>query len=156
MQTKQNDRSFKKGVVSLHFNKEDVFSNKLKEFPLQNVFNDYNGGNDYEATVNFICDLFFKPAETLILPKHKRLNVVVCHSTNMTDTEHARAICEKYAYCFFGEVIKSFDQIKQTIAFLFCQIDQTIKNNQNNYKSNQTIKQINRVDATCRELVGIP
>ena len=74
----------------LHFNKSDIFSNKLKEFPLEMAFNKYNGGREYEKAIEFIRDLFLEIGHTAKKQKHGIGHRIYRLTTCMTDTTHAQ------------------------------------------------------------------
>ena len=42
----------------IFLNKKDIFIEKLKEYPLSNVFSDYNERKDDNYAIKFICDKF--------------------------------------------------------------------------------------------------
>ena len=70
--------------IIFYLNKDDIFSNKLQEFPLKNAFNDYNGGTDKEAALEFIRNLFHNIADT------NGIHIVCCLNTVMTDKGHVQ------------------------------------------------------------------
>ena len=94
----------------LYFNKTDIFSNKLKEFPLQKAFNDYNGGSDYEETIQFIRDLFIKITQ-------ENTKIKVFHCVTCT-AEQATQICE---LIYRNDLVRNlqFGVTTQTIASFF-------------------------------------
>lgn len=45
---------FRNSVVILFLNKIDLFKEKIKKTPLKSVFKDYNGGNDFNSSIEYI------------------------------------------------------------------------------------------------------
>ena len=54
---KTKHRPFREALPVIYFNKKDIFSQKLQEFPLQNVFKDYCQ-TGIEETLEFISQKF--------------------------------------------------------------------------------------------------
>ncbi|KAJ5066765.1 guanine nucleotide-binding protein g(o) subunit alpha [Anaeramoeba ignava] len=59
-----NSRWFQKTTMILFFNKKDLFQKKIQNKDLKVVFDDYEGGRDYENATKFIADKFKSLNET--------------------------------------------------------------------------------------------
>ncbi|KAJ3442250.1 g protein alpha i subunit [Anaeramoeba flamelloides] len=76
-----NSRFFSDTSIILIFNKTDVFREKIKTTDLSVCFNDYNGGNSFEETSEFIKNKFISLNNN---PKKKK---IYPHFTCATDTD---------------------------------------------------------------------
>eukprot|EP00834_Sanchytrium_tribonematis_P001092 NODE_23_length_42016_cov_0.755803.p30 type:complete len:132 gc:universal NODE_23_length_42016_cov_0.755803:8621-8226(-) len=53
-----NSRWFQKSSLILFLNKADAFKDKLDRSPLENFYDDYNGGNDVTRAAKYILSKF--------------------------------------------------------------------------------------------------
>jgi GTPase SAR1 family protein len=78
-----NQGWFANASVILFLNKRDLFADKIKKVPLNNLFPEYEGGNDYDAGVDFLKAKFLAQNRT----EHVR---VFTHVTCATDEENVQ------------------------------------------------------------------
>ena len=93
-------RAFKTVPFLLYFNKKDIFTEKLEEFPLENAFNDYKGDTHFNA-IDFICQKFMEIAENSKVNSSR----VMCRRiiTRMIPREYARKTILKKTFAYIGE-----------------------------------------------------
>lgn len=77
-----NQNWFERASLVLLLNKRDLFETKLTQFPLSDTFPEFEGGDDYDAAVQFVLDKF--------LEVNKSGAPVYPHVTCATDTENAK------------------------------------------------------------------
>ncbi|KAJ7620971.1 heterotrimeric G protein alpha subunit B [Roridomyces roridus] len=81
-----NSRWFYKTSIILFLNKIDLFAEKLKRSPLGNYFEDYTGGDNYDAACSFLLQLF-------VSQNHKAATKqIYAHYTCATDTQQIKFV----------------------------------------------------------------
>ena len=80
---------FKNIPFVLCFNKGDIFEEKLEEFPLKNVFNDYDGVPSYQARV-FVSQKFTNIAYKARGYSHPRVRTVYTCGTPPHTQQHLK------------------------------------------------------------------
>ncbi|KAJ3431454.1 guanine nucleotide-binding protein g(o) subunit alpha [Anaeramoeba flamelloides] len=80
-----NSRWFKEVPFILFLNKFDLFKEKIKKFPLKDLFPDYDGGDDVDKAKDFIRDKFVSKCNN----EDKRIYV---HYTTATDSENVKIV----------------------------------------------------------------
>ena len=81
-----NSKWFTKTSIILFLNKIDLFAEKLPRSPLSNYFNDYMGGNKYEAACQYLLNRFVS------LHTGAESKQVYTHFTCATDTKQIKFV----------------------------------------------------------------
>lgn len=80
-------RWFSRSPIILFLNKRDLFMKKLENTPLQQYFEDYNGGCDYNQGVKFMENLFLSR-----VPPKKSPDQIFVHVTCATDKDNVQHV----------------------------------------------------------------
>jgi len=91
---------FEKTHVILFLNKDDLFKKKIKKVDINPFFKEYTGGNDYDAGVTFIKDLFTSKNHN---PVAKTIYV---HVTVAIDYENIKFVFSAIKDMIFSERMK--------------------------------------------------
>ena len=81
-----NSKWFTKTSIILFLNKIDLFAEKLPRSPLSNYFNDYMGGNKYEAACQYLLNRFVS------LHTGAESKQIYTHFTCATDTKQIKFV----------------------------------------------------------------
>jgi len=81
-----NSEWFKKTDIIIFFNKNDLFIEKIKRVPLGNVYPEFQGGEDYQKSLDFFRAKFRE------LNDNKDSRHSYMHVTTGIDTENVRAV----------------------------------------------------------------
>ena len=82
-----NSRWFVKTSVILFLNKVDLFKDKIYEVPIEDYYDDYEGGDDFEAACAYFKDRF-------VQLNQYEAKTIYAHYTCATDTEQIRFVME--------------------------------------------------------------
>jgi hypothetical protein len=78
-----NDRGFKKKAVIIFYNKNDIFTEKIKKVDLKCCFSEYSHGCNYKKALGFIQEQFTKANTNKKRP-------LIPHVTTATDTNNIK------------------------------------------------------------------
>lgn len=79
-----NSRWFQRTAIVLFLNKIDIFTEKLKDVPLENYFPNYTGGNDIHKATKYILWLFTQCNQSGV--------AIYPHITQATDTSNIKVV----------------------------------------------------------------
>ena len=82
-----NSRYFKNSAMILFLNKSDIFREKIKKKSLRVCFPEYDGGNLYEETTNYILSKFEEKVET-----HYESRTIYHHVTCFMDQDNVQKV----------------------------------------------------------------
>jgi len=94
-----NDKQFKNVGIILFYNKNDLFTEKVKKIDLGDYFPEYKGGCKYDSALNFIKSKF-EAAQS----KSKR--TFVQHVTTATNTENIKKVFDSCKAIIMKELLK--------------------------------------------------
>lgn len=81
-----NSKWFTKTAIILFLNKSDLFREKLQKVSLKVLFEDYDGGDDFEKGTKFIQEQFTS------LHRNQASKKIFAHVTCATDTENVKVV----------------------------------------------------------------